>query len=370
MTEDKKIPEEATDVSNPFLSDAESEPLVDVADTPLDAATEVVSEPVVEAVADAAPEVAPQVFSDAEPNGADAFLAPADSAADALSAHAVESVSDPAAQQPFASEEPVATTAFSQPYLADQQAAPQQDVVQGQPFDQGQQPIGQMQQPFDQAQQPFETAQQPYDQAQQPYDPTRQSYQQPFDQVQQPYSTDPNNYTHTQQAAYQQGYQQAQQSYAPSVAPQYGAPAGSDPGTAPLIMGIISIVCAVVLWPTVIGPVVGIILGVIGIVKARSAQQIMPQSTRARPGKITSIIGLVLSILSVLFGIMLTAMVMFGMSQMDESDFDMLQEEVLKELREEGYDIPGYMGSSGSGTFNVTSDQGAYTFVLDDAIEA
>lgn len=105
-----------------------------------------------------------------------------------------------------------------------------------------------------------------------------------------------------QPAPQQQGYQQqpqpnpmpqqpgAQPNQAPyQQQPQPGAPAPSMAPT--LILGIIAILGALFI------PLVGVISGIAAIVLARKDQQIYGPASKAKPGKILGIIGLVLSCL-------------------------------------------------------------------------
>lgn len=107
-------------------------------------------------------------------------------------------------------------------------------------------------------------------------------------------------YRPNEQAAYQQAYQQTQQQYAQPAAPQY-VQSGSNPGTTPLVLGILSIVFAF------LASLIGIVLSIIGLVQGRKVLKLDPLNGRAKAGKITSIVGLVLSILSFILGIVLVA---------------------------------------------------------------
>lgn len=80
-------------------------------------------------------------------------------------------------------------------------------------------------------------------------------------------------------------------------------PPGEKPGdTAPLVLGILSIV---------LSGLIGLILGIIGLSKSKKVLAVLPDSGKAKGGKITSIIGIVLSILMLIF---IIAMVALGCS--------------------------------------------------------
>ena len=89
---------------------------------------------------------------------------------------------------------------------------------------------------------------------------------------------------------------------------------GSDIGVVPLVLGILSIVLAVFFGWTIIAAIAGIVLGILGMSKGKKALAIEPDNGKAKGGRITGIIGLILSILALIgtialaaiFGVMVT----------------------------------------------------------------
>ena len=108
----------------------------------------------------------------------------------------------------------------------------------------------------------------------------------------------------------------AQGAYAQPTPPQYQQ-GGSDPGTAPMVMGILSIVLALLI--PVLGAIAGIVLGALGISKGSKVLKENPENGRAKGGKITGIIGLILSILSLIATIFLTAVLGIMITEVAEN---------------------------------------------------
>lgn len=290
-----------------------------------------VSEPILDftSTADSAPE---SVVGETPVN------ASADSALDQL-ANAL------AGEPPAATEAPVATQPFSTPNVQTEPISDPTRAASAEP-----------QQTYDPA------AQAVYAQTQQPYDPN----QQPFS-AQPQYNADPN----------QQPYGQPQYAAVPG-APQYGQQA-SNPGTVPMVLGILSIVAATILGFTFIGPIAGIVLGAIGISKGSKVLRSDPANGRAKGGKITGIIGLILSILALLFTIIIT--VVLGMAAVSalENPESLVQnlEEIAAtdetgQLQEEVDNLKEQLGMTDGSTGGATggSGTGASTGAEDGAFSA
>ncbi len=184
------------------------------------------------------------------------------------------------------------------------------------------------------SEQPFDNPYQPSGQAGQGYQPQASPFQQPQQQAQQTdqaYWQSSGQQGYANQGHYAQPAQTMQASYGQQV---------SNPGTTPLVLGIIAIVCATILWPTIIAPVVGIVLGAIAISRGNHVLRTFPDNGRARGGRACGIVGLVLSILGIIMGIVLAFGAMSVVANMDSSEMEMLQQELIEELESEGYNIP------------------------------
>ena len=193
------------------------------------------------------------------------------------------------------------------------------------------QPQQPMQDSVVQPQQPFlggasqPQPQQPaFNQVAQPQQPQPQAQpQQPFGATggaQQPFGAAPNS-------AYQQpfGGQPAvpPSGYDPNFQPAYGAagsyqpPASTGKATVALVLGIAAIVICFIL--PIVGSPVGIILGIVAIVMAGSFIKVNGPFGRAKAARICGIVGLVLSILSLLLGVAVAALFGWvGMSIYDD----------------------------------------------------
>ena len=93
----------------------------------------------------------------------------------------------------------------------------------------------------------------------------------------------------------------------------------SDPGTTPMVLGILSIVFA---------GLIGLVLSIIGLKKAGPVLAANPENGRAKAGKITSIIGLVLSILAILAFIAVIALGVFAAATVEEEDLQQLEQQL------------------------------------------
>lgn len=156
------------------------------------------------------------------------------------------------------------------------------------------------------AQQPFshpyeQPAQEAVPQADPAAQHTQVSYQQPY--AQQQYAQP--QYDQQQQQYAQPQYQQPV--YGQPVAAPYGT--APDPGTTPLVLGILSLVAACIFGFTFIGPIAGIVLGALGMSKGKQVLQTWPENGRAKGGRITGIIGLVLSILALIISLVFVVFV-------------------------------------------------------------
>lgn len=197
--------------------------------------------------------------------------------------------SEAAAQEPAAFEnaEPIPQPEFVQP-------APQQ------PYQQPQAP----QQPY--AQQPqggYAQPQQPYGQPQQGYQGQPQYGQQPQYAQQQPYG---------QQPPYAQQQQYAQQPYQPYPNNAYAQAPSGKCKTFGIICFVLGIIATIFCWTGVL-PLVGIIIGFFMVAAAVVGLIFSGISAKnghfklARIGKIFSIIGLILSAICWIIGIIITA---------------------------------------------------------------
>ncbi len=244
--------------------------------------------------------------ADAAANAADAAANAADAAQDAAQVAAegavegqpatdvfgqlANALADDNASVPEATT-PVQTQPFSDPNKPAEFAQPVQydPAAQQVSYDAATAQQAQYTQPT-QAYDPAQQAQ--YTQPTQAYDPAQEAQ---YTQPAQPY--DPN----------QQPYDQQPYGAAPGAS-QYAN--GSNPGTTPMVLGILSIVFA---------GIVGLVLSIIGLKKSGPVLAADPNNGRAKAGKITSIIGLILSILAIVFAIALFAITMMGLSAAAEN---------------------------------------------------
>ncbi|MBR2562126.1 MAG: hypothetical protein IKE31_08270 [Eubacterium sp.] len=158
---------------------------------------------------------------------------------------------------------------------------------QSQPFGQPEQP----QQAFGQAQQTYNQTQQQFGQGQQPFN---QGQPQPFNQP-------------------QYGQQYAQQPY-------YGQqPVKSGKSTAALVLGIIALIGGFLI------PFVGLICGIIGIVMAGKARREGDTSGAVKAGRILSIIGLVLSLIVIVIGVVM------GVALVNSPEFMQQVEQIMNQ---------------------------------------
>ncbi len=95
----------------------------------------------------------------------------------------------------------------------------------------------------------------------------------------------------------QQPVQQEQPSFQPQ--PVQPAPQQQVGDTAPLVLGILSIIFA---------GIIGLILSIVGMSKSKKVLAVMPDSGKAKAGRICSIIGLVVSIISFVIVIAMLAL--------------------------------------------------------------
>ena len=159
--------------------------------------------------------------------------------------------------------------------------------------------------------------------------------------------------------------QQGAPVYGQPASPAYG-PQDSGRGTAPLVLGILSIAAATILGWTFIGPIAGIVLGILGIVQGGKVLRDEPANGKAKGGRITGIIGLILSILAFIVTIVLTVIIGAAVTQAVEDPdafIDQLDQiaamddtgEAQKELDQLKQELEGLGVTSGSNSSSAAS---------------